>query len=251
MPVHLFGQMADMGPIMSLAGRHNLPVIEDAAQALGAAYKGRGAGSIGTFGTYSFFPSKNLGGFGEGGLLATNDDWLADKARLLRGHGAKQRYFHEMVGGNFRLDALRAALLQVKLPHLAKYSAQRQANAAYYTSRLEGTPGIVIPAALPEREHIWNQYTLRVEGGRRDALRQHLIDRGIGCEIYYPLPLHRQECFAIPGQPPPSLPVADRLAREVMSIPIYPELTPPQLEAVVEAVTSGIRLSGIKPTGVS
>ena len=236
MPVHLFGQSADMEPILALAKQHGLAVIEDAAQALGAKHRGRACGTWGDFGTYSFFPSKNLGGFGDGGLVATNRDDLAERVRLLRTHGAKPKYYHKIVGGNFRLDALQCALLRVKLPRLAEYCAARQRNAAYYAQGLAGCTGIELPKSVaPHNEHIWNQYTLRVPGaGRRDALRQHLTQCGIGHEIYYPLPLHRQECFA--HLPKVSLPVSDQLASEVLSIPIFPELTDAQLMNVADAL---------------
>ena len=244
MPVHLFGQSADMDPLMEIAARHRLPVIEDAAQALGARYRGRGAGTTGAFGTYSFFPSKNLGGFGDGGLLTTNDGRLAEHARILRTHGAKPKYFHKFVGGNFRLDPLMAALLRAKLPRLAGYSAHRQANAAYYTERLSALPGvavrqaerIVLPVILPGHDHIWNQYTLRVLGGQRDALQNFLKQRDIGSEIYYPKPMHLQECFAQPGQTPEPLPVCEALSQEALSIPVFPELTRPQQDTVVSAI---------------
>lgn len=252
-PVHLFGQMADMDAVMQLAKEHRLAVIEDAAQALSATYKDRGAGSIGDFGTYSFFPSKNLGGFGEAGMLVTSDDALAAKARLLRGHGAERRYFHEIVGGNFRIDALQAALLSVKLPHLASYGEARARNAARYSERISAPQprkaGIVKPCTHAQNRHIWNQYTLRVtpgpdcagpDGARpenpRDALKAWLTAREIGCEIYYPLPLHLQRCFAVAGKAPASLPVAEKLASEVLSLPVYPELSEPQQDAVIEAV---------------
>src|SRR5260221_6729837 len=204
-PVHLFGQSAEMEGVVKLAEAHGLAVIEDAAQALGAAYRGRRVGSIGTIGTFSFYPSKNLGGFAEGGLLVTNDDSLADRARLMRAHGAEAKYFHKIVGGNFRLAPLHAALLSVKLPHLARYSEARMKNACYYTIRLRELKGvaeygelparaafIVTPAAHSHNEHIWNQYTLRVTPGEkwkragnpRDALQKHLTAREIGSEIY-------------------------------------------------------------------
>lgn len=234
-PVHLFGQSADMAPLLALAKSANLAVIEDAAQALGARYYGRGCGTMGDAGTYSFFPSKNLGGFGDGGLVATNRDDLAEKIRLLRTHGAKPKYYHKMIGGNFRLDALQCALLRVKLPHLPAYCTARQANAAYYAQHLADVGGIVLPSATPHYEHIWNQYTLRIRGaGRRDALRQHLTARGIGHEIYYPLPLHRQDCFA--HLPRVDLPVAEQLAGEVLSIPTFPELTTAERTVVVGAI---------------
>jgi dTDP-4-amino-4,6-dideoxygalactose transaminase len=247
MPVHLFGQAADMKTIMELAERHGLPVIEDAAQALSARYQDRAAGTIGAFGTYSFFPSKNLGGFGDGGLLVTNDDQLADQARLLRTHGARPKYFHKYVGGNFRLDPLMAAMLDVKLPQLAEYSARRQQNAHYYTDRLRTVPGIddgsriVLPRALDDRTHIWNQYTLRVKNGQRDALQAFLKQHQIGTEIYYPRPMHLQECFATPGQTPEPLPVAEQLAQEALSIPVFPELEPAQLDFVAGTITAFLK----------
>jgi dTDP-4-amino-4,6-dideoxygalactose transaminase len=235
MPVHLFGQSADMEAVLALAKKHGLAVIEDAAQALGAKYRGQTCGTFGEFGTYSFFPSKNLGGFGDGGLVTTQRDDLAEKVRLLRTHGAKPKYYHARIGGNFRLDALQCALLRVKLPHLPAYCAARQGNAAFYADKLASAPGIVLPTALAGHAHIWNQYTLRVPGaGRRDALRAHLGQRGIGHEIYYPLALHQQACFA--SLPRVTLPVAEQLAREVISIPVFPELTESERTAVVGAL---------------
>ena len=251
-PVHLFGQCAEMDGVMSLARSRNLHVIEDAAQSLGASYKGRSAGSIGTFGTYSFFPSKNLGGLGDGGMLVSNDDALAEKARLLRTHGSKPKYYHKMIGGNFRLDSIQAAFLRVKLPHYNGYTEKRRANAQYYTEKLSKLPGvvfasdysnqssagakIVLPVSKLECGHIWNQFTLRIPGrGRRDELRRQLTEKGIGTEIYYPIPMHLQECFAY-CKAQESCPNAALLANEALSIPIYPELTFPQLEEVVGAI---------------
>jgi dTDP-4-amino-4,6-dideoxygalactose transaminase len=252
-PVHLFGQCADMDPILDLARSHNLTVIEDAAQSLGAKNKNRQAGTMGEFGTYSFFPSKNLGGLGDAGLLTANDDQLAEKARLLRTHGAHPKYFHKLIGANFRLDALQAAFLSVKLPHYREYTTRRQANAQYYQQQLSALPGvvsagaydpqnsgvrIVLPTTEPDSFHIWNQFTLRVLGvgsTRRDSLRQHLLDARIGNEIYYPIPLHQQECFRYAGQSQ-SCPIASQLALEVLSIPIYPELTSDQLDQVIAAI---------------
>lgn len=234
-PVHLFGQSADMEPLLALAKERRLAVIEDAAQALGAKYRGRACGTIGEFGTFSFFPSKNLGGFGDGGLVATNRDDLAERVRLLRTHGAKPKYYHKQVGGNFRLDALQCALLRVKLPRLPAYCAARQRNAAFYSERLGGLPGVVLPTASPHNEHIWNQYTLRITGaGRRDALKQLLAAAGIGHEIYYPLPLHQQECFSHLAQI--ELPVSSQLATEVLSIPIFPELNESERAQVAAAL---------------
>jgi dTDP-4-amino-4,6-dideoxygalactose transaminase len=237
-----------MDPILEIAGRHGLAVIEDAAQAFGASYRGRAVGSMGAFGTVSFFPSKNLGALGDGGLLVTNDAGLAHKARLLRDHGSHPKYFHSMVGGNFRLDALQAAFLNVKLPLLAGYTVARQRNFAEYSRALRplesgGRVKFALPSALPDRDHIANQYTLRVRGGKgwtgpesaRNALRKWLQEREIASEIYYPVPLHRQECFRDFG-PYPSLPVAEALAEEVISLPVFPELTPEEHAAVVEAV---------------
>lgn len=232
-PVHLFGRCAEMDRI----GRENgIAVIEDAAQSLGATYKGKQAGTIGEFGCFSFFPSKNLGGFGDSGLLTTNDDALAERATLLRMHGAKPKYYHKFIGANFRMDALQCALLRTKLPHYASYNEWRRANAAYYSEKLAGLKDIILPAQV--EGHIWNQYTLRVVGrGRRDALREHLTKKQIGCEIYYPVPLHQQECFAYLKTPRESLPVANRLADEVLSIPVFPELQREQLDEVVAAVS--------------
>jgi len=250
-PVHLFGQTADMDALLPLARAHKLAVIEDAAQALGARHGRHFAGTLGDCGTYSFFPSKNLGGFGDGGLVATNRDDLAERIRLLRTHGAKPKYYHAVIGGNFRLDALQCALLRVKLPHLPAYCAARQAHATAYHQALGALPGVaigtdreslpnarlVLPAASPGHTHIWNQFTLRVPGsGRRDALRQHLTQAGIGTEIYYPLPLHRQQCFVHLGQE--NLPVAERLAIEAVSLPVFPELTSAEHTAVVKTIAA-------------
>ncbi len=232
-PVHLYGQAADMDAVMELALANNLRVVEDAAQALGATYRGQPVGSIGDFGTFSFFPSKNLGGFGDAGLLTTNDDALAETARLLRNHGAKQRYYHQRVGGNFRIDALQAALLSVKLPHLTEYSKRRAGNAAYYSERLAWVTRLILPRAGEHNGHIWNQYTVRVTDGARDGLKAHLASRGIGSEIYYPVPLHLQECFAPATD---TLPVSEQLAAECLSLPIHPDLSREQLDCVVEAI---------------
>ena len=245
-PVHLFGQSAAMDEVLALARQHNLRVIEDTAQSMGAAHRGRQLGTIGDMGTYSFFPSKNLGAFGDAGLLVTNDDALAERSRLLRTHGAKPKYYHKLVGGNFRLDALQAALLAVKLPHYASYTERRRANAAYYTAQLRGLPGvalvneptagakILLPVALPGNDHIWNQYTLRVIGaGRRDALRALCDTQKVGTEIYYPVPMHAQECFGYCGCQPGDLPVAMQLAGEALSVPIYPELNRAQQDEVI------------------
>lgn len=239
MPVHLFGQCADLEPLLALARERGIAVIEDAAQALGARQRERAAGTWGDCGCFSFFPSKNLGGFGDGGLVSTERDDLAEQVRLLRTHGAKPKYYHQVVGGNFRLDALQCALLRVKLPHLAAYCAARQRHAAFYSDQLAGIPGLELPTAAAHNVHIWNQYTLRVPGpGRRDILRQHLAARGIGHEIYYPLPLHQQACFA--HLPRTSLPNSERLAQEVLSIPVFPELTDAERHEVAAAVRQAL-----------
>ncbi len=236
--VHLFGQVAEMEPILELAERHGLAVIEDAAQAFGARRRVSGewchAGRLGTVGSFSFFPSKNLGAFGDGGLMTTEDDALADRLRKLRVHGGIQMYHHEMVGTNSRLDALQAAVLSVKLPHLDGWAEGRRRNAAWYDAQLAGIPGIRRPVALAESHHVYNQYTLRVEG--RDELKRHLDERGIGNAIYYPLPLHLQECFAGLGYRRGDLPESESAATEVISLPIYPELSPGQLQEVAGAL---------------
>lgn len=238
-PVHLFGQSAEMQPLLTLARQHRLTVIEDAAQSLGAKHHGRSSGAIGDVGTYSFFPSKNLGGFGDGGLVATNRDDLAEKIRLLRTHGAKPKYYHQVVGGNFRLDALQCALLRVKLPHLPGFCTARRGHAEFYQARLAGLPGFTLPSVTAGNSHIWNQFTLRVGGGRRDALREHLTAAGIGHEIYYPLPLHQQACFS--HLPRVSLPVTEQLAREVLSIPVFPELSETERDTVATALVDFAR----------
>jgi dTDP-4-amino-4,6-dideoxygalactose transaminase len=239
-PVHLFGQPADLDPIREIARRHGLAVIEDTAQAFGAAYKGKPVGAIGDCGTISFYPSKNLGGFGDGGLIVTNDSALAERIRLLRNHGAREQYFHAVVGGNFRLDALQAALLAVKLPLLGEYTAARQRHAREYGSLLAGLEEhIALPVTHQDRDHIVNQYTILVRNGRRDALRSFLAGRGIGSAVYYPVPLHRQDCFR--EAVPQSLPVAERLASEALSLPVFPELTAGEQAAVAEAVTAFVR----------
>jgi dTDP-4-amino-4,6-dideoxygalactose transaminase len=234
MPVHLFGQCAEMDPILDIARRRSLRVIEDAAQAIGSEYRGRRAGALGDVGCFSFFPSKNLGGFGDGGMVATNDAELAERIRMLRNHGAKPKYFHKVVGGNFRLDAVQAAVLRVKLRHLDAWSAARQANAARYRRLLAPCAGLVCPEELPERRHIYNQFTVRT--ARRDALKAHLAERKVGCEVYYPLPLHLQECFAGLHYRAGQLPESERAAAEVLSVPIYPELAEQQQRAVADSI---------------
>jgi dTDP-4-amino-4,6-dideoxygalactose transaminase len=234
-PVHLFGQSADMDPILRIAAEHKLVVIEDAAQSLGARYKGRACGTMGDAGTYSFFPSKNLGGFGDGGLVATNRDDLAERIRLLRTHGARPKYYHKLIGGNFRLDALQCALLRVKLPHLKSYCESRRVNAEFYTQHLKDLTGVFVPTILEVNDSIWNQYTLRLpRQERRESLRRALTERSIGHEVYYPIPLHRQECFSnLPSGP---LRTCEELAGVVLSIPVFPELVDGERSNIVEAI---------------
>jgi dTDP-4-amino-4,6-dideoxygalactose transaminase len=267
-PVHLFGQSADMDAVMKLAKEHNLHVIEDGAQSIGSEYKGKGSGTIGDFGTYSFFPSKNLGGFGDGGAVVCHDDGLYEQAKILRTHGSKPKYYHHFVGGNFRLDPLQAAMLRVKTPRYGDYTAQRQANAAYYTERLVKVSGIVqadpahckcskaqrealsaagakivLPVAYGHNKHIWNQYTLRIIGaGRRDEFKNFLGSKKVGSEVYYPVTMDQQKCFAdTPAASRRGCEVAHQLAEEVISIPIYPELNDAQKDEVISAITEFVR----------
>jgi dTDP-4-amino-4,6-dideoxygalactose transaminase len=239
MPVHLFGQSADLDAVQALAARHRLRVIEDAAQSMGATYRGRQVGTIGELGAISFFPTKNLGALGDAGALLVQDPALYERARVLRMHGMDPKYYHRLIGGNFRLDALQAAFLSVKLPHFDSYTARRTANVARYLRAFAPLDGkkLVLPRVAPGRGPIWNQFTLRVPGaGERDALRARLTALGIGSEIYYPLPLHEQACFAHLGYLPDDLPVAHRLAGEVISLPVYPELPGEHLDEVIQAV---------------
>jgi dTDP-4-amino-4,6-dideoxygalactose transaminase len=238
MPVHLYGQSADMDGLMEIARHHGLKVIEDAAQAVGTEYKhGVRVGSIGDIGCFSFFPSKNLGAFGDAGLCTTKDPELAERMRVLRVHGGKPKYFHALIGGNFRIDELQAAVLRIKLKYLDGWTSGRQRNAAYYDRAFlaAGLAGRVIrPQAAPGQRHIFNQYVIRVHD--RDALRKFLGEHGIGTEIYYPVPLHRQECFNYLGYAPGTFPESERAAAETLAIPIYPELTDDQLGTVVARV---------------
>ena len=236
MPVHLFGQMADMDPIMAVAKKHDLFVVEDAAQAIGAEYKGRRAGSIGTCGCFSFFPSKNLGAVGDGGMIVTNDDAVADMCDIMRNHGSKPRYYHKVVGGNFRLDPIQAVVVLVKLKYLEAWHKGRQANAAWYNKKFAGCKGVVTPYVEPHNRMIYNQYVIRIGGGRRDAVEAKLNERKIGNAIYYPVPLHLQECFADLGYKEGDFPHSEQAAKEVLAIPVYPELTREQQDEVVAAV---------------
>jgi dTDP-4-amino-4,6-dideoxygalactose transaminase len=236
MPVHLYGQAADMDPLMAIARERGLKVIEDAAQAIGTEYKGVRVGSIGDIGCFSFFPSKNLGAFGDAGLCTTNDAQLAESMRVLRVHGGKPKYFHAVIGGNFRIDELQAAVLRVKLKYLDGWTESRQRNARHYDAAFAAArlAKVVTPRASVKGRHIFNQYVVRVEN--RDALRNHLTERGIGTEIYYPVPLHLQQCFAYLGYKEGGFPESERAAAETVALPIYPELTPAQLDHVVASV---------------
>jgi dTDP-4-amino-4,6-dideoxygalactose transaminase len=258
MPVHLFGQCADMAAISSIAARHGIPVIEDAAQAIGAEHTYRGdtsdpaearrAGTFGAFGCFSFFPSKNLGALGDAGLVTTDDPARAEAVRVLRSHGGKPKYHHAIVGGNFRIDALQAALLRVKLPHLDAATERRQANAAHYTRELlkRGLAGTdpAAPVVLPQASggrHVVNQYVIVLPGeGERDRVRGVLAQRGVGTEVYYPLPLHLQPCFSHLGYGKGDFPVAERLATQSLALPIFPELTPEELDYVVAALADAV-----------
>jgi dTDP-4-amino-4,6-dideoxygalactose transaminase len=237
MPVHLFGQSADMAPILEISERAGVPVVEDAAQAIGTCYRGRPAGGIGTIGCFSFFPSKNLGAFGDAGLVTTSDGALARKLRSIRQHGGEVKYHHDLVGANFRIDALQAAILRVKLPHLDGWTASRRRNAERYEAMfkeadLGGT--VTLPSRSPDSTHIYNQFVIRVP--ERDRLRAHLQSSGIGTEVYYPIPLHLQPCFRELGYRVGSLPVAETAAHEALALPIYGELTEAQQSWVVEAI---------------
>jgi dTDP-4-amino-4,6-dideoxygalactose transaminase len=241
-PVHLYGSSADMDPILAVAQRHRLAVIEDAAQAIGTRYNGRAVGGLGTFGCFSFFPSKNLGAFGDGGLVTTNDDDLARRAALLRNHGAEPKYLHEVIGGNFRLDALQAAVLRVKARHLEGWTTARRRNADRYRQLFAeaGLTGLVtLPTEPPYSHHIYNQFVIRVP--RRDALKDHLAACGIGAEIYYPVPFHLQACFGYLGYREGQFPRAEAAARETLALPIYGELTLEQQHRVVECIGAFLR----------
>lgn len=232
-PVHLFGQCADMDDILALARSRNIAVMEDAAQSIGSTYKGRQACSMGNCGTLSFFPSKNLGAFGDAGMVCTNDSALAERIRIFRDHGAQPKYYHKWIGGNFRLDALQAAVVRIKLRHLDAWSRRRAENACRYAGLFEGS--VARPPFIAENcSSIFNQYCIRVP--RRDELRKHLDSLGIGCEVYYPVPLHLQECFSHLGGKLGDCPEAEAAAREILAIPIFPELTADQQQAVASAI---------------
>lgn len=237
-PVDLFGQVAEMDAIMQIARRRGIPVIEDAAQSIGAMHHGRRAGQFADLTTFSFYPTKNLGGFGDGGMIVTDNDALAERCRILRVHGAEPKYYHRFIGGNFRLDAIQGAVLRVKLKHLDAWSEARRRNAAIYDRLLADVP-VGRPVVYPHNVSIFNQYTLRVPGGRRGPLQARLSAAGIGTEVYYPVPLHLQECFAYLGYRTGDFPVSERAAEEVISLPIYPELTEAQIQTVAAAIREG------------
>jgi dTDP-4-amino-4,6-dideoxygalactose transaminase len=243
MPVHLYGQCADMTAINELAQRRGIPIVEDAAQAVGAEFEGKRAGALGTLGCFSFFPSKNLGGFGDAGAITTNDAAMYEKLVDFRVHGMRPKYFHHYVGGNFRIDALQAAILHVKLPHLESWTEGRRSNAAKYGKLFADAKvgeRIVLPTELAGRRHIYNQYILRFPEGRatRDRVLEHLKSKSIGCEIYYPLTLPQQKCFADVAEG--SYPNSDAAAEQTLAIPIYPELTDAQLEEIVKEIAAAL-----------
>lgn len=238
-PVHLFGQCARMDEICRIADQHDIPVIEDAAQAIGAAYHGRPACSWGRMGCLSFYPTKNLGGFGDGGMLTARSDQVADRLRLLAAHGMRPRYYHQAIGMNSRLDTLQAAVLAVKLKQLDHYTRARQANAERYAQMFSATSlveAIGLPYQDPVAHHVWNQYGVRVPNGQREALKCYLQQQGIGCEVYYPVPLHEQQCFRYLNCAKGSLPHTENAAREILHLPIYPDLTIDEQSRVVETV---------------
>src|SRR5688572_12042160 len=244
MPVHLFGQMADMAPIVETARAHNLVLIEDAAQAIGSEYKSNRAGSIGHYGCFSFFPSKNLGCFGDGGMVVTNDSERAAKLSLFRSHGAKPKYYHKWIGGNFRLDTLQAAVVLTKLQYLDQWTRARQANAENYGILFSSTEliraGFIHLPLINTGRHIFNQYVVRAK--QRDELQQYLREHSIETETYYPVPMHMQECFLYLGYSAGDFPESERAARETLALPIYPELSSSQREYVVETIDKFYRL---------
>ncbi len=253
LPVHLYGQCAEMDQLRDIATKHNLPLVEDAAQAIGAEWHGRKSGSLGDIGCFSFYPTKNLGALGDGGMLTTNDDALADRLRLLRVHGMRPRYVHSVVGINSRLDAFQAAVLRVKLGHLESWAAQRREVAHHYAALADFyqlRDVVQLPREMLSCVHAWNQYVVRVPAQHRDALRETLAERKVGTEIYYPIPLHLQTCFADLGYREGDLSETERAARETIALPIYPGLTPSEQEYVMRQIAdyfAAVRLADPPP----
>jgi dTDP-4-amino-4,6-dideoxygalactose transaminase len=237
LPVHIFGQAADMDSILETAGKHGLMVLEDVAQAFGGEYKGQKLGTIGHIGTFSFFPSKNLGGYGDGGLIATNDDEVAQEARMLRTHGAKKKYHNEVIGYNSRLDSIQAAILRVKLPHIDQWNERRRQIAEHYDQMLTGVAGVVTPHKAPYARHAYHQYTVRIVDGRRDAVHNRLAEAGIATMIYYPVPVHQLPVYA---QLNFNLPLTEAAAGEVLSLPIWPQLSQTVQERVVTSLQQAL-----------
>jgi dTDP-4-amino-4,6-dideoxygalactose transaminase len=246
-PVHLYGQCADMGPIVEIARRRGIPVLEDACQAIGAEYGGRAAGSLGTMGAFSFYPTKNLGAAGDAGAVTTDDDGLAALLKSLRLHGSSVTYHHDRVGGNFRLDTIQAAVLGAKLPYLDGWNERRRAIAARYGELLAKAAGagsgrLTLPSETPGRSHTYHQYVVRIAGADRDGVRKRLAERGIGTSVFYPIPLHLQDCFLSLGGREGDFPHAEKAAREVLALPMFAELTGPEIERVAEALLESVGL---------
>lgn len=238
LPVHLYGQMSDMEPIIDIANKYNLEVIEDACQAIGAEYKGKKAGSIGSMGCFSFFPTKNLGAYGDGGMVTTNDKGLMEKLRGLRVHGAENGYYHLSIGYNSRLDTIQAAILLAELPYLDDWNKKRNEHAEFYSDLLKDIEEIDCPNIAGERNHIFHQYTIRVKNNKRDKLMSFLSKKSIGSKVYYPLPLHLQKCFNSLGYKKGDSPISETAAKEVLSLPIFPELTKEEIKYVCDSIKS-------------
>jgi len=245
-PVHLYGQMADLDPIMEIARKHRLFVIEDACQAHGAEYKGRRAGSIGDIGCFSFYPGKNLGACGEGGASVTNDLELKNKMAMFRDHGQAKKYYHRVVGWNGRMDGMQGAILSIKLKHLNAWTEARRSHAAAYTAGFKHVHGVLTPKEAAQRKHVYHLYVLRVRN--RDRILKQLADQGVNCAIHYPVPLHLQEAYAALGIGPGSLPVAEQCAGEIISLPMFPELTPAEIQTVVSSVAALVQENTAVPT---
>ncbi len=237
-PVHLYGQIADMDTIADIAKMYGLDIIEDACQAIGAEYKGKKAGSLGVLGCFSFFPTKNLGAYGDGGIITTNDEKLADTLRKMRVHGAEEGYYHSLVGYNSRLDTIQAAVLLAEFPYLDAWNDKREENAELYSELLKNIGEIDCPHIKNGRKHIFHQYTIRVKNGKRDELARFLKENNIDSKVYYPLPLHLQKCFGSLGYKKGDLPVSEKAAEEVLSLPIFPELTDEEIKYVCDSIKS-------------